>query len=520
MRLTAFILLFLTLTPAFAQEGTWEGEVTTSRWPIFMTLQLDKQPSMTFLGRTTPITEVNVEDKKLRLVAGAVVLEGEIANDVFKGTLIEGEARLAFTFTRVPALTVPKDRNERWRQDLDALSTRFIRYDRSFSAGERARFLEKIESVQRRLPSLSDAEVMMETASAIAMAGNAHTRLYLLRNRTELRRLPVRLWWFRNELRVIRATTDHRTLLGCRVDDIAGVDVRHVRDTVSTAYAGNSSWRDYKSVYFMTSPEALRGFGITRDAESVEIGLSDCGGVPRRATVKPLPLAKSKTAVEAWWDLTPRHESATASWSHVLDGLLPLYLRNPNRYYWYEFLPQSGIFYVQHNRSSEHSEETLKAFGERLFADLAKHPVTALVVDLRFNTGGNLNLTDEFYKTLEERTRSLPRFVITGRATFSAGISAAAQWRMATNVKIVGEAVGDDLDFWAEGGNIILPNSGLAAHFSNGAHSYSTAPCPADTSCFDLSAPSLRPDIPTSSTWEEYRRGVDAAMREIERAIR
>ena len=63
---------------------------------------------------------------------------------------------------------------------------------------------------------LSDAEILMRMAAVVALSGNPHTRLYLLRNRTELRRLPVRLWWFNDGLYVVRARTDHRDLLGCR----------------------------------------------------------------------------------------------------------------------------------------------------------------------------------------------------------------------------------------------------------------------------------------------------------------
>jgi hypothetical protein len=221
--------------------------------------------------------------------------------------------------------------------------------------------------------------------------------------------------------------------------------------------------------------------------------------------------------VEAWWDLTPLHVDADRAWAHVLDGskkALPLYLRRPGQHYWFEFLPQSGVLYFQYNRAAAMQAETLSDFTTRLLAEVGRDHVKAVVVDLRFNTGGNLNLATDLFKQLRERSAAIPKFVITGRATFSAGISHAASWRV-PGVTFVGEPVGDDLDMWAEGGNIILPNSGLAAHFSNGAHSYSTEPCPKDTPCLDMSAPSLAPDIPARSTWREYIEGRDPAMEAI-----
>lgn len=163
----------------------------------------------------------------------------------------------------------------------------------------------------------------------------------------------------------------------------------------------------------------------------------------------------------------------------------------------------------------------MATFGQRLLAAADSMRPKAFVLDLRFNTGGNLGLARDLMANLEERTRNIPRFVITGRATFSAGITAVAEWKAAGDLTIVGDPVGDELDFWSEGGNIILPNSRFAAHFANGFHSYSETPCPADGPCFlDLRAPDLSPDIAVASTWAEYAAGIDVALEAIRERLR
>ena len=57
-----------------------------------------------------------------------------------------------------------------------------------------------------------------------------------------------------------------------------------------------------------------------------------------------------------------------------------------------------------------------------------------------------------------------------------------------------------------------LPNSGFKAHFANGAHSYSPAPCPANAPCHDLASPPVTPDVPAVASWADYRAGRDPAM--------
>lgn len=507
-----------------AFEGGWEGEAETDRWPIFLTLRLERSGEklggkLFVLGQTADLTEVRTEGDDFTITTGsgpgALVLQGKRQDGSLVGRLKQNKDDYPFTFRRIPEYPKPANRVEAWGQDLDALEQRFIKVDHSFSPAERAAFFEALAATREQLPKLNDAQTMMRIAAAIALANNAHTRLYLLRNRTELRRLPVRLWWFSDGLYVVRATPEYRKLLGCRVDSIAGLDPRHARDMVAPAFAGNPSWKDYLTVYSLTSPEALHGFGVTPDLETVQMGFSGCSGVSQAVGIKPLPLVKSTAPLEAWWDLTSAHEPGDATWAQALQGSktpMPLYLRNPDRFYWYEYLPQNGILYFHYNRSSDMKDEDTRAFAARLLAAFDRQKPKVFVLDLRFNTGGNIELARDLMKQLQERTRGIPRYVIVGRATFSAGIAHAASWREAGNVTFVGEPVGDEMDFWSEGGNIVLPNSGLSAHFANGAHSYSTAPCPQGVKCLDMNVASLKPDVPALLSWQDYKAGRDPAM--------
>jgi hypothetical protein len=501
-------------------EGLWEGEAETGKWPLFLTLRLQGAGAalggrLEFLGQGVPLSSGGSEGASFKIRAGKyIVLEGRRDGDRLVGHLVEDATRLPFSLRRVPTYPKPATRVEAWTQDLDALETRFLPVDRSFSPGEALLFREALAAIRSDLPRLTDAEVTMKMASAIALADNPHTRLYLLRNATELRRMPIRLWWFSDGLRVVRTDKQHRKLLGCQVDSIGGKPARLARDLVAPAFAGTPSWIDYKSVYSLTSPEALQGMGVTKSVDDVEYGLSGCAAAGS-AKLKPLPLVRSEDSLEAWWDLTPLRAGSAGLDVQVLDGSrnkLPLYLRNPTKNYWFEYLPAKGILYFQYNRSSDAPEETTEAFGKRLLSALDQHPVKGLVIDYRFNTGGNLHLGADLTKKLQERTKGIRRWIVAGRSTFSAGITHVASWREAGNVTIIGEPVGDTMEFWAEGGNIKLPNSGYEVHFANGRHSYSPAPCPQGTYCYDLKADSLDPDIHLSPSWAEYRTGKDPVM--------
>lgn len=505
------------------QPVSWEGFMEDRNFDQFITIELSPQrdgSSGTFqvLGNLIPLSDAVWTGRRLTARLGRpadnLTISAVREGNWLSGELSEGGNVQRFALRQIPQYPAPRDRSERWNQDLDTLLQRFAVLDRSLSPAERVHFAEAVEAIRSSLDQLSDAQVIMQIASAIAIADEPHTRLLLLRNATELRRLPIRIWWFQDGLYIIRTTAEYRGLLGCRLDQFDGLPARQARDLVGRAFAGNPSWRDYLTTYTLTSPEALHGLGVTRQLDQVEIGVSGCRQAGRR-TVRPMPLVRSGRTVESWWDLSPLRESPHGIGAHVLgDGRrgLPLYLRNPTANYVFEHLPESGALYFQFNRSDNADGETMAAFGERLLREIEVRRPRALVLDVRFNTGGNLSLSRELFQRLNERTANVARYVITGRTTFSAGISAIGQFLSGGPATIVGELPGDDIDHWSEGGYVRLPNSGIEVDFQTVFHSYSRQPCPRDISCVEMSIDSIEPTLIVSPSWQYYLAKRDVAM--------
>lgn len=502
--------------------GQWEGEAQRVKgWPLFLLLHLDgtsgSSGTLFVLGQTVKFDTVTIDGDGFvaSLGSGADMLRlaGKVEDGRLVGTLSQAGDTLPFALGRIPVYPKPSNRLEAWSQDLDAFATRLPTVERSFTPATRARFDAAVARLRRDLPRLDDQQIMARFAAAMALADNAHTRLYLVRVRTQVRTLPLRLWWFPDGPRIVRTAPDQRALLGCRLARIGSRSISQARAAVDPLYAGSATWRDYMSSYTLASPDLLHGAGVIDSADRVTLRLADCAAAGTTA-IEPLPLAKSNAAVEAWWDLLPTPVK-DADWRQVAKergGPVPLYLSDAEHYYWHRFLPDSGILYFQYNRAADMPGESTKDYAKRLLAAFDANPVKAFVLDLRFDTGGNGELADELMKALRERTNGIPRFVIIGRATFSAGIAAAARWRELPDVVLIGEPAGDRLDFWAEGGNILLPNSGLAAHFANGPHSYSRAPCQRGLYCMDANAPNLSPDVRISLTWADYLAGRDPAL--------
>ncbi len=512
--------------------GAWEGFIaeTPARLTHFV-IELKRveeawEGTIDLPGASgLPLSAIQVDgaDLHFELQAGEtlVVFDAVVAKETISGRVVEGGRSFNFDLQKLPVYPEPADRIESWKQDLDVVRSRFFEYDRSFDPAARVAFKTAIDELGASLPDMNDQEIVVELSKAVALSGNAHTRLYLLRNRTEVRRLPVRVHWFSDGLFVVRATTTHRDTLGCRAISIAGQDPRKVRERVTRLFAGNSSWVDYKSPYFMTSPEILYGLGLIEDMESVVFRFDCPGHEPFDRELAPLPLQRQKKPTEAWHDLSPFWRDEGSGWESALSAVPPLYLRDPVQHYWFEYLSENKALYLQYNRSQNMPVgASFTDFTAEVEAFVGQHPIQLFILDLRFNTGGNNGIAADFMEklvALEKKSKIGRLYVITGRATFSAGISHAAYLKQYSNATFVGEPIGDELDTWSEGGNIVLPNSGLTVHFTNGFHSLSAVEHP---ECerykwSDLDLTDLTPDILVRTSSEDYLSGRDPVLEAI-----
>ncbi|HET7461096.1 MAG TPA: hypothetical protein VFJ82_07600 [Longimicrobium sp.] len=410
-----------------------------------------------------------------------------------------------------------------WRADLRFAVDSFLPRDRSFSDAARARFRNAVAALADSATVKTDEEMIVGLARAVAFAGNAHTRLYLLRNRGELRRLPVRVWWFDDGLFVVRARPGYEALLGARVLRICGRSVDEVRRAVRPLYAANESWASYISGYTMTSPEVLAGLHVCPRGAAPVVSFVGRDGRRGEQALEPLPLRVSDQPVEAWWDVSPLHPGAQGPWLSALPAdtaALPLYLRDPLHPYWLRYLAGDRTLYIQHNRAVQMESEPMAAFTERVMGLLSSQPVEKVVVDERFNTGGNLEIAQPFMRRLADvaRKRKLELYVITGRATFSAGLTPVAQLREWARAAIVGEPAGESLDdFWAEGGNLRMPNSKLTLHFADRVHSYALrkAHPRSPYTALELHADRVTPTVRVGMTSRDYFAGRDPALEAI-----
>jgi hypothetical protein len=204
------------------------------------------------------------------------------------------------------------------------------------------------------------------------------------------------------------------------------------------------------------------------------------------------------------WDRYP------AGWTALPDTVpgrpRPLHLRHRELPYWFEYLPAADLVYFQYNAVTDHPAEPFAAFCDRLFAFIAGRRPGRLVIDLRWNGGGNTFLAQPLLHHLircPEISRRGALFVIIGRLTFSAAQNTATAIDRETGAIFVGEPTGSRPNFTGETIPFELPYSKLRA---NAGDLYWQTSWPEDHRTW------IAPDIYAPPAFEAFRRNQDPAM--------
>ena len=218
-----------------------------------------------------------------------------------------------------------------------------------------------------------------------------------------------------------------------------------------------------------------------------------------------------------------------AEWQSAFQNTrAPLWLQEPDLAFRLEPLAALRAVYLQLKVNTNAADgERIGAFLARARRSIAEDRPQNVILDMRFNGGGDYTKTAAFMSDLPKMIPAEGRiFVITHVATFSAGISSVGFVKQAAprQVIIVGEPNGDRLIFYGEPRDLTLRNSGIGVSYATGLHDYLHGcrwfgPCYWVNWLYPISVPTLDPDISAPLSFALIDAGHDPAMEAISLAL-
>lgn len=395
-----------------------------------------------------------------------------------------------------------------WQEDLRFMAERMPkRHINLFHTMKPENFEAAIKSLHERIPQLARHEIIVEMARIVAMVGDGHTILRLAHEpQARFHTLPINLYFFEDGLFVRSANREHTGLVGARVVRIGNVSVEE-----ATARARNLVGRDnemdvkFFAPYLLIKPEILHALKISNDLETIQLTIEK-EGKQQIVSIKPTNPTEVKELndTDTSWLNEP-------DWTDMRDGATvpsPLWLKDVENKFWYEYLPDSKTIYVQINEIGNKKEESLAAFSKRLFAFVEANPVEKMILDLRLNRGGRNTLLTPLVTDIIKSKINQPGklFTIMGRSTWSAAQNFLNALEKYTNTQFVGEPSGSKGNVYSDSRFVTLPNSKINVRVSI---YYWQDWNPWDTR--QWTAPHLSAELSSA----DYRSNIDPAMKAI-----
>jgi tetratricopeptide (TPR) repeat protein len=407
-----------------------------------------------------------------------------------------------------PPDTTGMSREDGWRLDLRYLAAEIRRRAYApFRATPETEFDAAFAALSAEIGDLSDTQIILRIERILRMLNDAHARARPPKDRDDLQRAaPIQLYRFEEGLYITAASPAHADLPGARIvrfgehsaDDVwATLDPMMVRDNE------NPQWVKETITPRLRQPRILHALGLIPDPDRLPLTVETPDGEERTVEL-------AADAEEPAWKLRDA-KPAPDGWRfypETLPAPLPLYLRNARSAYWFQHLAGTRAIYVQMNRVRDAAGESMAAFAERLFAFVDAHPVEKLVLDLRWNDGGNTFLARRLLHRIvgSPLNRRGSLFVVIGRRTFSAAQNMTSFLDFHTEAIFVGEPTGSSPSFIGETSYWTLPYSQVEVNVSD-LHWVGT--WPGDYRTW------IAPELYTPPTFAAYRANRDPALEAI-----
>ncbi|MFH0758373.1 MAG: hypothetical protein V2B15_13880 [Bacteroidota bacterium] len=387
-----------------------------------------------------------------------------------------------------------------WYEEIDLVETELVkRHPDLFFNTDSASFYRAMDRVVDGSKGKSLFEVSVMLQQVVAGLGDAQTLVnyhYLIDNQEIL---PLECYWFEDGLYIIRAREEYGALLGKRIAGINQYPLAQVVDSLTTLISGHTPSMVKNAIPRMiTWTQLLTCFGFSKPG-LVTLLLESPDGEKQSFPIV-LPSRES--------NMTP-----------VNRDKLPLAWEEQKEFFRECYMPDEEVSYIQYNKCwSREAEQaygsgagalfmpSFREFEKEVMHTIRSKKVKKLVLDMRFNGGGNPLQGTRFIKKLARTNIGdhAAVFLIVGRGTFSSALINAVEFMETFQAVVVGEDSGGKPNHYGEIERFVLPRTNLVISCS--------------TRFFSLVAgdpPAIHPDISAPLSFTDFMNGVDPALEAV-----
>ena len=321
-------------------------------------------------------------------------------------------------------------------------------------------------------------------ASIAAIAHDSHTLVGMDASiLSAIDILPVGFDLFGEDLYVIMAADGYENLLGEKVVSINGCSFARIMDMARDTIPNDNDVYLAKSL--CDNHLRILQFYINL-------------GIAEGKTITVMTEDGKETEVRS----LPYSQASGMKYEYMQKAVPPTL--NPNSAYSAMLLDDPSALLVNYHACMEMEGFPFQYFAEQVVSMLSAGPYKTLVIDLRYNGGGNSEIIKPLVKGLKEleTRKEIKIYVLIGEDTFSSAVMNAEELKRELDATFVGRPTGGSSTHYGEIGIGTLPETGVMFQYS--------------TKFFQGSAEGpLLPDIPVKRNTHDYANGIDTDLKAL-----
>ncbi|WP_293943811.1 MULTISPECIES: hypothetical protein [unclassified Sphingobacterium] len=370
-------------------------------------------------------------------------------------------------------------------EDLEFLKrTLPVRHTNLFAKTTKATFEKLVDDIADKADSLNYDMFTVELFKLMVSIKDEHTFVERQFNRI----LPIKLGMFKGGLYVTGIDSAFISVLGSKLVAINNHSFKQINALFKEAILSeNQSYFNDHLLHFINNPAFLKGLGIIdsdKEAEFTFVGDNNKISKIKLTSLKGNDIKKLNLA----------------------DGPVNLLSKKKKGNYWLEYDTEHKILYFNYNKCREESALPFDQFNNELFTLIDAERPDKIVLDLRYNNGGNSGILTPFIERIKNSylNRKDSFFVLIGKNTFSSAVMNGVELKKNSNATFIGEETSGSINHYGEVRGFNLPKSDIVIAYS--------------TKYWEVwkgKKGPLKPDIKINYTIENYMEGKDEALMRI-----
>ena len=344
---------------------------------------------------------------------------------------------------------------------------------------------------------------------------------------------PLRFYEFTDGYFITAARKEHGDLAGLQVVTIGNATAAEAARRARTLLSADNEFGARSELHALSSAPLMEALGLASNGR-LALRVREPNGAERAVVVDAMPGDDPDSPGFAWrfrleeaglfvgqrsdWIAAYQHLPSSAF--RTVDSTRPPHLRY--RSWPYAASLDAENYYMQVNVVQDSPDETFTAFFRRAMREVDAARPRRLIVDFRYNSGGDGSritaMIHEFIKR-EDNPPWRELYVLSGRKTHSAAIIALRAFVEHTQASIIGEPAGANYNLFGDAMSFRFPRIGLRLNLSTLRHDLARSNDITRVLRLSESSPSavdstntIPIDVPASFSAKDYLAGRDPAV--------